>query len=66
MISDCILADKDGKCRGLTKRDPHCGSSLCPFYKTIEQERESQRYCMERLAYTGYEFKTMYDIKGAE
>ena len=62
MISDCILAAGDGKCRGLTKRDPHCGSSLCPFYKTIEQERESQRYCRERLAKQGQVFNAYYKI----
>lgn len=60
MISDCILAANDGKCRGLTKRDPHCGSSLCPFYKTADQEKKSQAYCKKRLEKLGIEVKTSY------
>lgn len=62
MISDCILAANDGKCKGLTKRDPHCGSSLCPFYKTADQERKSQRKCQKRAAKTKYIFESCYDV----
>lgn len=65
MISNCILAgDKD--CRGLNERHPHCGSKLCPFYKTVEQERASQRYCLERAAKTGHAFEACYDVGEVE
>ena len=62
MISDCIMSDPKG-CKGLTKRDPHCGSSLCPFYKTAEMERQSQVYCRKRLEGTAIEFKAHYKVK---
>lgn len=61
MISDCIMSDPKG-CKGLTKRDPHCGSNLCPFYKTAEMERQSQVYCRKRLEGTETEFKICYQI----
>lgn len=63
MISDCIMADKKG-CKGLNQGHPHCGSKLCPFYKTMEMERQSQEYCRKRLEGTATEFKTHYKIKG--
>lgn len=61
MISDCILAG-NGKCLGLTKRDPHCGSSLCPFYKTVAMERRSQEKCQKRAEKTKYVFEPCYDV----
>lgn len=61
MISDCILSTPKG-CKGLKKRDPHCGTTFCPFYKTAEQERRSQEYCRKRLEGTAIEFKTIYDV----
>lgn len=65
MISDCILADKKG-CKGLNQRHPHCGSKLCPFYKTMEMERQSQEYCRKRLEGTEIAFKTCYQIAEGE
>lgn len=53
MISDCILASDNGTCKGLTKRHALCGSNLCPFYKTAEQEKKSQEYCKARLERLG-------------
>lgn len=63
MISDCIMSDPKG-CKGLNQRHPDCGSALCPFYKTAEQERRSQTYCRKRLGGTAMDFKTFYDVKG--
>lgn len=63
MISDCIMSDQKG-CKGLNQRHPHCGSKLCPFYKTVEMERRSQAYCRKRLDGTATGFKTFYNVKG--
>lgn len=63
MISDCIMSDPKG-CKGLSQRHPHCGSSLCPFYKTVEMEGMSQRYCEARLVTRGLDLKICYEIKG--
>lgn len=61
MISDCILSTPKG-CKGLKKRDPHCGTTFCPFYKTVEMERRSQEKCQKRAAKTKYVFEPCYDV----
>lgn len=60
MISDCILAGDKGICKGLKERHDLCGSKLCPFYKTVEEELKSQDYCRRRCAVLGIDFKTLY------
>lgn len=64
MISECILAGDNNTCKGLNKKHPHCGSKLCPFYKTAQMEQKSQMMCRERATLTGVDFKTLYDVKG--
>lgn len=61
MISDCILSDPKG-CKGLTEKHPYCGSSLCPFYKTVAMERRSQEKCQKRAEKTKYVFEPCYDV----
>lgn len=57
----CVLECKD-YCAALLVRHLHCGSPLCPFYKTVEQEYESQKYCRERAERLGFTFKTTAEL----
>lgn len=61
MISDCILAG-DGECKCLVKRDKNCGTDMCPFYKTVQQEQRSQQRAKKRLDDMGVKFKTLYPV----
>lgn len=58
---ECVL-ERGDYCAALTVRYLHCGSTLCPFYKTAKQEYESQAYCRERAKRMGFTFKTTAEL----